>query len=48
MIEGQLSDLNGALDKIAFSPDGTQDALKECTKTRLEPVYEFLGMGMRC
>jgi len=43
MLEGQLSDLNGALDKIAFFPDGTREALKECTQTRLEPIYKFLG-----
>jgi len=46
MLEGQLSDLNGALDRIAFFPDGTRERLQECTKTRLEPVYAFLGMLM--
>jgi len=43
MVECLLSDLNAALDKIAFFPDGTQEALKECTQTRLSPVYEYLG-----
>lgn len=43
MVEGQLSDLNGALDRIAFYPEGTQEALKECTESRLLPVYKFLG-----
>eukprot|EP01094_Clydonella_sp_ATCC50884_P017424 TRINITY_DN3033_c0_g1_i1.p2 TRINITY_DN3033_c0_g1~~TRINITY_DN3033_c0_g1_i1.p2 ORF type:complete len:241 (-),score=112.79 TRINITY_DN3033_c0_g1_i1:200-922(-) len=43
MLEGLLSDLNGALDKISFFPDGTRERLMECTKTRLEPIHEFLG-----
>ena len=43
MLEGLLSDLNSAVDKISFSMDGTQEALKETTKTRLEPIASFMG-----
>ena len=41
MIEGQLSDSNVAMDKIAFFPDGTQEALKECSKARLETNFSW-------
>eukprot|EP01104_Vermistella_antarctica_P019749 TRINITY_DN7947_c0_g1_i1.p1 TRINITY_DN7947_c0_g1~~TRINITY_DN7947_c0_g1_i1.p1 ORF type:complete len:247 (+),score=63.72 TRINITY_DN7947_c0_g1_i1:25-741(+) len=43
MLEGLISDLNGALDKISFFPDGTRERLMECTKERLEPIHKFLG-----
>jgi len=43
MLEGKLSDLNSALDKIAFFPDGTRERLQEKMKEGLAPLHEYLG-----
>jgi glutathione S-transferase len=43
MLEGLITDLNGALDKISFSVDGTREQLRDASKARLEPMHKFLG-----
>jgi glutathione S-transferase len=43
MVEGLITDLNGALDKISFGVDGTVEQLLEASKSRLEPMHTFLG-----